>query len=236
MISAVGLQLRELRVSVIIPLYNGERYLRQALDSVLNQSFAPFEVIVVNDGSTDGSSGILDTYGKRIVRIDQTNAGTAAARNAGVDASVGGLLAFLDQDDYWVEDKLEKQTSILSKDSDTQIAWGLVQQFVSPELPEEFRRRYRCQEEPVSGYLPSALLIRRKALEKVGPFNARWKIGEWADWYARYKQSGILSENISKIVTYRRIHEGNKGITMAEDRKEYISLIRENLERQRAKK
>ena len=233
--SGVDLQLREVHVSVIIPLYNGERYLRQALDSVLNQSFAPFEVIVVNDGSTDGSSDILDTYGKRIVRIDQTNAGTAAARNAGVDASEGDLLAFIDQDDYWVEDKLEKQTSILSKDSDTQIAWGLVQQFMSPELSEGFRRRYRCQEEPVSGYLPSALLIRRKAFEQIGPFNTRWKIGEWADWYARYKQSGVLSENVPVIVTYRRIHEGNKGITMAEDRKEYISLIRENIKRKRAK-
>ena len=233
--SGVDLKLREVHVSVIIPLYNGERYLRQALDSVLNQSFAPFEVIVVNDGSTDGSSDILDTYGKRIVRIDQTNAGTAAARNAGVDASEGDLIAFIDQDDYWVEDKLEKQTSILSKDSDTQIAWGLVQQFMSPELSEGFRRRYRCQEEPVSGYLPSALLIRRKAFEQIGPFNTRWKIGEWADWYARYKQSGVLSENVPLIVTYRRIHEGNKGITMAEDRKEYISLIRENIKRKRAK-
>ena len=223
------------RISVIIPLYNGERYIAQALDSVLGQSLMPFEIIVVDDGSTDGSCEILDTYGDRIVRVFQENSGTAAARNAGVKTSSGDMLAFLDQDDCWTEDKLKKQVSVLSNDPNAQIAWGLVQQFISPELSEKFRRRYRCQENPVSGYLPSALLIRRKAFEQVGPFHTRWKIGEWADWYARYTQSGILSKNVSVIVTYRRIHQGNKGITMIDDRKEYISLIRENLKRKRAK-
>ena len=70
------------KVSVIIPLYNGERYVSEALASVLGQTLSPFEVIVVNDGSTDGSGAMLDSYADRIVRIDQENSGTAAARNA----------------------------------------------------------------------------------------------------------------------------------------------------------
>lgn len=224
-----------LRVSVIIPLYNGERYVSEAIESVLGQTLAAFEIIVVNDGSSDGSFAILDSYQERIVRVDQNNAGTAAARNAGVKVAKGELLAFLDQDDYWTLDKLERQVTLLRDNPGLHAAWGNVQQFISPELPDEFKNRYRCQKDPVPGYLPCSLLIRRAAFDEVGLFDTKWRIGEWADWYARFIQSDFASEHVAGVVAYRRIHEGNKGITMADDRKEYIGLIRENLRRKRAK-
>lgn len=222
------------RVSVVIPAYNGERYLAEALDSVFNQTEKPYEVIVVDDGSTDTSSEILDSYGDRIVKIEQANSGTASARNRGVGVATGDLIAFLDQDDYWHENKLEKQSRIFRDTPDVQIVWGSVQQFFSPELSEDFKKRYRCPNEPVPGYLPSALLIRSEAFHKVGPFDSKWKIGEWADWYARSTQAGLRSDRVFDVVAYRRIHGGNKGITMVEDRREYVSLIRENLKRKRA--
>lgn len=223
------------RVSVVIPLYNGERYVAEAIETVLAQSLQAFEIIVVNDGSTDGSLALLDSYGKRIVRVDQDNDGTAAARNAGVKVAKGELLAFLDQDDYWTLDKLERQVALLRANPSLHAVWGMVQQFISPELPDEFKNRFRCPKDPVPGYLPCSLLIRRAAFEKVGLFDVKWRIGEWADWYARFTQAELASEHVSGVVAYRRIHEGNKGITMVEDRKEYISLIRENLKRKRAK-
>lgn len=233
--SEISLESEPLRVSVVIPLYNGERYVSEAIDTVLAQTLGAFEIIVVNDGSTDGSLALLDSYGERIVRVDQVNAGTAAARNAGVKIAKGELLAFLDQDDYWTVDKLEKQVALLRENPDAHAVWGSVQQFISPELPDEFKKRFRCQKDPVPGYLPCALLIRRAAFDKIGLFDTQWKIGEWADWYARFTQSDLASEHVAGVVAYRRIHEGNKGITMVDDRKEYISLIRENLKRKRAK-
>ncbi len=222
-----------IRISVVIPVRNGERYLREAIDSVLAQTLLPFEVIVVNDGSTDRSGAILDSYGAALLRIDQPNAGTAAARNAGVRAARGDTLAFLDQDDLWSTDKLRLQSDLLLASPSTQLAWGSVQQFISPELPAEFARRFRCPTEPMQGYLPSALLIRRDAFDRIGPFDPRWRIGEWADWFARCVQAGLASEHVAEVVTYRRIHEGNKGVTMASDRGEYIRLIREKLRRSR---
>lgn len=235
MSSKIDPPVESLRVSVIIPMYNGERYLSEAVESVLSQTLEAFEVIVVNDGSTDGSLAILDSYGDSIVRVDQHNAGTAAARNTGVSTAKGELFAFLDQDDYWTIDKLERQVALLRENSGLHAAWGNVQQFISPELPDEFKNRFRCQKDPVAGYLPCSLLIRRAAFDNVGLFNTKWKIGEWADWYARFTQSGLASEHVSGVVAFRRIHEGNKGITMADDRKEYVSLMRENLKRKRAK-
>ena len=96
-------------VSVIIPNYNYARYLPQAIDSVLTQTYAPLEVIVVDDGSRDDSLKVLKSYGERIHWVTQRNQGVAAARNHGARLSQGRYLAFLDADDYWLPTKLERQ-------------------------------------------------------------------------------------------------------------------------------
>src|SRR5262245_58814803 len=103
-------------VSVIIPNYNYGRFLREALDSALNQTLPPLEVIVVDDGSTDESPEILESYGDRIRVIRQKNQGVGIARNTGAEAARGELLAFLDADDYWFPQKLEKQVEKINSD------------------------------------------------------------------------------------------------------------------------
>lgn len=224
---------RKMRVSVIIPVYNGELYVAEAIDSVLNQSLRAWEIIVVDDGSTDSSAEILDSYGDRIIVLKQPNGGTASARNAGIEKSRGDVIAFLDQDDYWTEDKLERQVKLLENDSSAEIIWGDVKQFISPELDTAFKARIRCPERASVGYLPSAALIRRAAFEKVGLFDSKWKIGEWADWYARSKSAELASRSVEAVVCKRRIHKGNKGLLMSKDRGEYARLIGENLKRKR---
>src|SRR5208282_2490255 len=106
-----------LRVSVIIPVFNGERTIAAAIDSALAQEFeGAAEVIVVNDGSTDGSEEIVRGYGDRITVVTQENRGPAAARNAGVRASHGEYVAFLDADDIWIPGKLRKTLAALDSD------------------------------------------------------------------------------------------------------------------------
>lgn len=102
-------------ISVIVPVYNGSLYLHKSIDSALNQTYPLVEVIAINDGSKDNSIEILKSYGDRIRIIDQTNSGPAVARNNGALASRGELLAFLDQDDIWDENKLENQAALLSR-------------------------------------------------------------------------------------------------------------------------
>jgi glycosyltransferase involved in cell wall biosynthesis len=101
-------------VSVVIPAYNTERYLRRAIDSVLAQRYRPLECIVVDDGSTDGTGDIARSFGNQVRYIRQRNAGASAARNAGILASRGAYVAFLDSDDYWLDTKLENQMRVLS--------------------------------------------------------------------------------------------------------------------------
>ncbi len=103
-------------VSVVIPVYNGERYLAQAIESVLGQTWPHVELIVVDDGSTDGSAAIIARYGSRLVAVRQENRGVAGARNAGFERATGRFIALLDQDDWWHPDKLEKQVEAMLAD------------------------------------------------------------------------------------------------------------------------
>jgi glycosyltransferase involved in cell wall biosynthesis len=102
-------------VSVIIPTYNCAPYVAAAVESALAQTYRPLEVIVVDDGSTDGTAAVLRPYAGRIVALRQANGGAAAARNAGIGRARGEVLAFLDADDLWLPGKLERQVSVLRR-------------------------------------------------------------------------------------------------------------------------
>ena len=105
-------------VSVIIPVFNGEATIAAAIDSALAQEFGgDLEVIVVNDGSTDATSSVLEAYRGRVTVLDRANGGPASARNVGVQASHGEYVAFLDADDIWMPRKLEKTLAALDSDS-----------------------------------------------------------------------------------------------------------------------
>ena len=107
--------MNERSVSVIIPAYNAEVSLGQSIDSALHQTLAPHEVIVINDGSTDGTENIAKSYGNKIIYLEQENAGPSATRNAGLHIAKGKFVAFLDADDYWSPGFLENCVSFLLK-------------------------------------------------------------------------------------------------------------------------
>jgi glycosyltransferase involved in cell wall biosynthesis len=102
-----------MRVSAIIPTYNRARTIERAVNSVLGQSWQPIEVIIVDDGSTDQTADILARYGDRIRLIHQKNEGPSAARNTGIKAAQGEIITFLDSDDSWLPDKVERQVQLL---------------------------------------------------------------------------------------------------------------------------
>lgn len=222
-------------VSVIMPLHDGERYLAEAVESVLAQTHEPLELIVIDDGSTDGGARIARDYGTALRYEYQANAGQSAARNRGVALARGALLAFLDDDDYWSPDKLARQVAVLRDDPALEAVFGHVRQFMSPDLSPEAARRNRFHAEIMPGYVAGAMLIRREAFDRVGRFNPGIRVGEFVDWHARAVDLGLRSVLIPDTVLHRRVHEDNTGIKLRAESVQYVRLLKATLDRRRGR-
>ncbi|MHC4951850.1 MAG: glycosyltransferase family 2 protein [Planctomycetota bacterium] len=117
----------EFIISVVIPAYNAGPYIRRTLESVLRQTHPADEIIVVDDGSTDNTADVAASYGDSVVLIRQENAGASVARNTGIEAAKGNWIAFLDGDDEWIPERLERQAAHLAKNPD--LAWTMSNYF-----------------------------------------------------------------------------------------------------------
>jgi glycosyltransferase involved in cell wall biosynthesis len=219
-------------ISVIVPVHNRERYLADAVESVLSQDFRPIEIIVVNDGSTDRSAEVAKRFSARIRYYCQSNRGIGAARNAGVDRACGEFLAFLDSDDLWVEDKLTRQAAAFDRDESLDMVFGHVQQFVSPELPEEAKKRLKCPRDKMPGRVPGAMLIRSRSFFRVGYFGLA--IGEVLDWILRADEVGLRSTMLPEVVLKRRLHSTNSVVLDPNSRVQYARYLKAALDRRRS--
>lgn len=225
---------RDQVVSVILPLYNGEKYIAEALESILSQTYRHIEIIVVNDGSRDRSDEIIKGFGSQLKYVWQENQGTAAARNRGIKIATGDFLAFLDQDDLWSPNKLTRQLAAFVCEPDLDIVFGHMQQFHSPDLDRSLKHKLHCPRDPIPGVLTSAVLITKVAFFKVGLFEQRWGIGEWANWYVRAVELNLKMKMLPEVVAHRRLHAGNKGVLQRDSLKEYAQILKASLDRRRS--
>jgi glycosyltransferase involved in cell wall biosynthesis len=221
-------------ISVLIGVYDGEAYLGEAIESVLSQDYAPVEVIVVDDGSTDGSADVARTFpGVRV--LQQENAGNGGARNRAVAEASGELYAFLDADDRFTPGKLSLQKAALDADPGLDMVFGHVSEFLSPELDEETRSKLRPPApEPMPWTSPNLMLIRRESFERVGPFATDVRVGVTVDWFARAAEAGLRHSILPEVVLERRLHTQNNGLRESASRTQYLEVIRRAMERRRA--
>jgi len=221
-------------ISVVVPVFNGAAYIAQAIDSVLGQTLAPDEVIVVDDGSSDSTADIVKRYQPHVLYRRQVNQGPGAARNLGIRESKGELLAFLDSDDIWLPEKLRVQKMALDQDPRLHLVFGQMSQFRSPELSSEVAARLACDETAQPSRLISCLLARRAAFERVGPLRTDLK-AEFVDWYLRAQEAGVSMRVLDVLLVKRRIHTGNFTLQHMDVRREYLHILKESLDRRRAK-
>ena len=198
-------------VSVIIPVYNSEKYVTKAINSVLAQAYVPLEVIVIDDGSTDSSAQAINCFDLPVQYHHQSNSGTGAARNRGVELAQGKVLAFLDADDLWEPNKLARQLQTFDDDPDLDMVFGHIQQFHSPELSKQVKQQIKIPAEIVPGQHVGTMLIKRESFQRVGPFRTNWEIGEFIDWYARAEELGLKSLMLPDVVMKRRLHKASQG-------------------------
>lgn len=218
-------------VSVIIPVYNAELYVAEAIESVLAQNYNSIEVITVDDGSTDDSEAVIKQF-PSISYYFQSNAGISAARNLGIERAQGNFLAFLDADDIWVEDKLNLQLTAFEENPTLDIVFGHVKQFYSPEIAQVQKNRLPVKE-VMPGHIPSTMLIKRDSFFRVGLFETNWKMGEFASWYLRSLEQGLQNLLLPDVVAWRRIHKTNNGIKQHASINDYVHIIKASLDRRR---
>lgn len=181
-------------ISAIIPCYNAEPFLAEAIESVLKQTRPVGEIIVVDDGSTDRSAEIARSYGARVISIGR-NSGSAAARNAGIDAACGDLIAWLDADDYWNCNHCEVVCGLLEHHQDAATAYSAVRLFgsrtgvlyMSPQDHEPFDGFWTCFLGNLWPPLNSAV-TRRSAVIDVGGFNPQIRFASDFDFFLRMAQ------------------------------------------------
>jgi glycosyltransferase involved in cell wall biosynthesis len=207
-------------VSVIIPVFNGERFLAEALASIWAQDYAPLDVLIIDDGSTDASAEVAagvcrERAEPRLLR-QHARGGPAAARNAGLGQAGGELITFLDADDLMTPGRLHFQVDYLASHPEADVVVGTETIQVSPgiELPEwlgwhrDGRPRY-CQ---------MSMMVRRAIFDGVGLFDESFRLSSDIEWRYRADTGGVRTALVDRVLLVRRIHGGNLTYATAEMR------------------
>jgi glycosyltransferase involved in cell wall biosynthesis len=224
-------------VSIVIPVFNGQRFLAAAIESALAQTYARFELIVVDDGSSDGSAAVARSFAAVQV-IEQQHAGPGAARNRGVAASGGELLAFLDADDLMPANKLELQVGYLREHPEVGCVLGRQEVFPAGAVPPwaELPRSWQARHPELldrGSLQPLSLVARRSVFEAVGEFSSGF--GEDVDWLCRVWGCGVRVEVIDAIVVLRRVHDANLTHDVEASRRAMFRALRDHAARSRAR-
>lgn len=217
-------------VSVIVPVFNGERYLAEAIASIVGQDCASLEVLVVDDGSTDRSASVAAGF-PGVTLLRKAHSGLAATLNHGVDHATGELLAFLDADDRWLPGKLSRQAEALRQQPELDLVFCLTREFSVRTAPAGDETVYSAAKQ---GICKSGMLIRHAAFRRVGGFTEHADRHDFLDWYARAQSAGITSAVLPELLIERRIHDRNMGRTQAADQRAlYLATLRAAVARRR---
>jgi glycosyltransferase involved in cell wall biosynthesis len=221
-------------ISVIIPVYNGVEYLEQAVCSVEQQDHRSIEILVVDDGSDDGTPDLIEKLGPRVRSFRQGNAGPSAARNTGIRAGRGEFVAFIDADDLWPEHKLDLQLNRFEHQPELDVVLGRIKYEAGGGAIHPEVRFENPEEQTVFNVHLGGGLYRRSAFERVGMLDETLRFSEDHDWFLRAREAGLAITIIPETTLIYRLHESNmtRGAT-AHD----VSLARvmkNSLDRRRA--
>jgi glycosyltransferase involved in cell wall biosynthesis len=210
------------QVSVIIPAYNGDRYLAEAIDSVLGQTYQDYEIIVVDDASTDNTAQVVKQYGKAVRYLSQTNQGVAASRNLGLAAALGDYIAFLDQDDILLPHKLSSQVALLDRDADLGMVnsgWQIYRgntisdrQDEAEAVVQPWQQIPQLTSANLIIWKPvflGAMLFRRNWLERAGGFDTTLEQTPDVDLVMRLAKIGCSAAWVEQVTVKYRQHETN---------------------------
>jgi glycosyltransferase involved in cell wall biosynthesis len=219
-----------MKASVIIPVYNGGRYLATTLESVLAQTYPLHEIIVIDDGSTDSSPDILRSYGDRLRVTRQENQGVAAARNAGLRQVTGDVVNFIDQDDLWPPRRTETLIGALRSNPNALVAIGQVEVLYERSQPpspvENFGTTLR-------EFLVGSMCVKREVFDLLGHFNTGLGYADDTDFFMRRREANIGTVYVNDVTLQYRLHESNTSLDRNVTSANLLAALRESLQRRR---
>jgi glycosyltransferase involved in cell wall biosynthesis len=213
-----------MKISAIITTFNRRELLQEALASVRAQSRPPDEIIIIDDGSTDGTDASCSREG--LLYHWQENAGTSAARNRGWQLASGDWIAYLDSDDFWESEKLARQEAAVLADPTLEAIFGHAINFSDEADTNLFDTQKHRLGVPTPAWLPGAALVPRSLLEHMGGFDTSFKTAEVVDWIMRLRERSTKMLMLPDIVMRRRLHRGNKQLESEIGRRENFALLR----------
>lgn len=223
------------RVSIIIPTHNRPVYLAEAIESVLVQRGADLEVLVADNGTMGETKEVAKGFGDRIVYFRLESPGIGLARNAGVAASTGDFIAFLDDDDLWTGDKLQRQLKAFEEHPELDAVFGHMRQFLCPQVDSaELEKVKHLDGQVLPAPLATSILMRRSAWERVGLFDTSLQIGVDVDWYSRVCDSKIATMMLPDVLYLRRIHKTNTNFTHSHEKNGRLLMLKRIIDRRRA--
>lgn len=230
-------------VSVVIPVYNREKFIADALQSIFDQDYEPLEIIVVDKGSTDCTAEIVRSF-QKIRYFYQPHhgvAGPAAARNRGLQETKGDLIPFLDSDDIWLPEKTRLQVNYLQTNPDKGFVLCRLKNFIEKgaATPAWLKQRIKnnVADDHLASFIPSTLMARRSVFEKVGNFNTTFVLGEDTDWFLRAREAAVPMDIMPEVLLLRRVHDSNLSHLMNDSKwttKTVIKIVKASIERKKA--
>jgi glycosyltransferase involved in cell wall biosynthesis len=225
-------------VSCIIPVYNGERFLAEAIDSVLAQTHPVAEIIVVDDGSTDGTRSIVENYAAssnaRVHYLWQENSKRpATARNRGIQAASGEFITFLDADDLWHPERIKRHLDHFGANPDLRISVSYIQNFLMGEVsaPSDGGDSDTLTQ-PKPAYVLTTMMARRDVFEEIGLLNASLRFTDSAEWFLRVREAKLPLDLLPDVLVYRRLHGKNRSLTYAnESRMEALRMLKTRIQK-----
>jgi glycosyltransferase involved in cell wall biosynthesis len=220
-------------VSVVMPAFDEEAYIAEAIESVFAQTYSALELIVVDDGSADRTAAVAARFpGVQVVRR-RSRGGPAAARNAGLEVAHGAYWTIFDADDVMPRDRLALQVGFLEAHPSLGMVLGLTEAFVTAgdATPPHWNPAWDEGPFPAGA---STTLARRRVFDLVGPYDERMKVSGDVDWLARAKDAGVVAGRVDEVCLHRRIHSGSVSANHDAVNVALLQVLRRSLQRRRA--
>jgi glycosyltransferase involved in cell wall biosynthesis len=220
-------------VSVIIAVRNGERFLRSAIESVLAQTYRPFEIAVIDGHSDDQTAAIAGSFPEARV-VPQAGRGVADAYNLGIESAKTDFIAFLSYDDLWTPDKLSVQMSYLIAHPEIAYTIARIKFFLEDEksIPAGFRPE--LLEGDHIGRIMETLVARKQVFDLVGKFDTSLSTAEDVDWYSRAADKGVPMAIMPYVLLHKRVHDANLSIQTLTNNQNLLKTLRRSIERKRS--